>query len=162
MRTADFLGILEVLADRDVDFIVVGALSAVIQGAPVTTFDLDIVHSRTPDNLDRLLSALESLNAYYRGHGERRLVPSISHIASEGRQLLSTDLGPLDVLGTIEGGLDYQDLLPFSKILTLDERTFTVLKISKYLAFKEDSHLEKDRARLPILRACVAQNPEDQ
>ena len=69
MRTADFLGILEVLADRDVDFIVVGALSAAIQGAPVTTFDLDIVHSRTPDNLDRLLSALESLNAYYRGHG---------------------------------------------------------------------------------------------
>lgn len=161
MRTADFLGILDLLADREVDFIVVGALSAVIQGAPVTTFDLDIVHSRTPDNLDRLLGVLESLNAYYRGHAERRLTPTISHLASDGHQLLVTDKGPLDVLGTIEGGLDYQDLLPFTKNINLDERTFTVLKISKYLAFKEDSHLEKDRARLPILRACVAQNPED-
>lgn len=161
MRTADFLGVLEVLADRDVDFIVVGALSAVIQGAPVTTFDLDIVHSRTPDNLDCLLSALESLNAYYRGHGERRLVPSISHLASDGHQFLSTDMGPLFVLGTIQDGLAYQDLLPFTKNLTLDERTYTVLKISKCLAFKENSQLEKDRARLPILRACVAQNPEE-
>jgi len=162
MRAADFLGILEVLADHNVDFIVVGALSAVIQGAPVTTFDLDIVHSRASDNLDRLLVALQSLNAYYRGHGERRLVPTISHLASEGHQLLNTEMGPLDVLGTIEGGLAFQDLLPFTKNLELDDRNYTVLKISKYLAFKEDSPLEKDRVRLPVLRACVAQNDDDE
>lgn len=160
MRSADFLGILEVLADHEVDFIVVGALSAVIQGAPVTTFDLDIVHSRAPENLDRLLNALQSLGAFYRGHGDKRITPTISHLASEGHQLLSTEMGPLDVLGTIEGGLTFDDLIPYAKSLMLDNRRFLVLKISKYLSFKENSTLDKDRARLPILRACVNENPE--
>ncbi|PYT19606.1 MAG: hypothetical protein DMG58_35955 [Acidobacteria bacterium] len=31
-----------------------------LQGAPFTTFDLDVVHSRDPANVDRLLRALES------------------------------------------------------------------------------------------------------
>ncbi len=46
----DFLGTLSVLAAHKVDFIVVGGVSAVLQGAPIATFDLDIVHSRGPAN----------------------------------------------------------------------------------------------------------------
>ena len=57
----DFLAILKTLAEYKVDFIVVGGVCAVLHGAPVSTFDLGLVHSRTPDNIDRLMSALESL-----------------------------------------------------------------------------------------------------
>ncbi|MFQ5965724.1 MAG: hypothetical protein ACE5KZ_15735 [Candidatus Scalinduaceae bacterium] len=62
----DFLEILKTLADNKVDFIVVGGVCAVLHGAPVTTFDLDLVHSRDPDNLSHLMSALNALDAYYR------------------------------------------------------------------------------------------------
>jgi hypothetical protein len=36
--------ILEGLLEAGVDFILVGGLAAVIQGAPVTTMDVDVVH----------------------------------------------------------------------------------------------------------------------
>ncbi len=51
----DFLAILRTLAENHVEFIVVGGISAVLQGAPIATFDLDVVHPRTADNMQRLL-----------------------------------------------------------------------------------------------------------
>ena len=57
--TPDFLEIIRILSGHKVDFIIVGGVCAVLHGAPVTTFDLDLVHSRSQDNLNRLLSALE-------------------------------------------------------------------------------------------------------
>src|SRR5438045_3759681 len=108
----DFLTILNTLARHRVNFIVIGGVSAVLQGAPVSTFDLDLVHSRAPDNLDRLLAGLRELDAYYREPGTRRLRPGLSHLASPGHQLLMTAAGPLDLLGTVTGGRGYEDLLP--------------------------------------------------
>jgi len=72
----DFLEILLVLTKYQVRFIVVGGVSAVLQGAPYTTFDLDVVHSRDPANVDRLLRALESLEAYYRTSPQRKATPA--------------------------------------------------------------------------------------
>jgi hypothetical protein len=50
--TPDFLAILRTLSDYKVDFIVVGGVCAVLHGAPLATFDLDVVHCRSADNLD--------------------------------------------------------------------------------------------------------------
>ncbi len=107
----DFLAILKVLGAHDVDFIVVGGVAAVLQGAPIATFDLDLVHSREPANIGRLMEALQELGAYYRGQGPRRIEPSASHLASPGHQLLLTAHGPLDLLGTIGKGRGYDALL---------------------------------------------------
>jgi hypothetical protein len=63
----NFRLILQTLADHQVDFIVIGGVCAVLHGAPVTTFDVDLVHARTPENIERLLRALESLDTIYRG-----------------------------------------------------------------------------------------------
>ena len=53
-QAADLSALLEGLCETDIEFIVVGGLSAVIQGAPVTTFDLDIVHRQTEENILKL------------------------------------------------------------------------------------------------------------
>lgn len=42
----DLFGLLQALAEQRVDFIVIGGVAAVLQGAPIATFDLDVVHSR--------------------------------------------------------------------------------------------------------------------
>ena len=55
---ADLGAILEGLATADVKFILVGGLAAVIQGAPVTTLDVDIVHERSAENIARLFNFL--------------------------------------------------------------------------------------------------------
>ena len=75
-RKTDFLEVLRVLIAHEVDFIVVGGVSAVLQGAPITTFDLDLVHSRESENIERLLRALELLEAIYRTHPHRRIKPN--------------------------------------------------------------------------------------
>ena len=60
MPKSRFFSVLQTLASHRVDFIVVGGVAAVLRGAPVSTFDLDLVHSTAPDNIGRLLAALES------------------------------------------------------------------------------------------------------
>jgi hypothetical protein len=76
--------ILFALVEAKVDFILVGGLSAVVRGAPITTLDLDLVHSREPENIGRLLVVLESFDAMFRMQRERRLRPSRSILAGRG------------------------------------------------------------------------------
>src|SRR5262245_23364182 len=105
--------ILRTLARHDARFIVVGGMSAVLQGAPVNTLDLDVVHDRSPENVERILGALAEMDAYYRADlANRRLRPTASHLIGPGHQLLVTKYGVLDVLGTVEETTVYEDLLP--------------------------------------------------
>ena len=55
-----YRGILEILDRFAVEHIVVGGVCAVAHGAPITTFDLDLVHRQTAENIDRILD-LETL-----------------------------------------------------------------------------------------------------
>lgn len=154
-ETPDFLALLEVLVSHGVQFVIVGALSAVLQGAPVMTFDLDIVHLRSEDNVDRLLGVIAHLDATYRGHPNKALSPGREHLLGPGHQLLNTRLGPLDLLGAIEDGLTFADLEPDAIRMQVDELEFLVLPLKQYVDLKTRSSLEKDRARLPVLRETL-------
>ena len=57
----DLLTLLGVLLEHQVELIVVGGVAAVLQGVPVTTVDLDVVHLRSVANVERLLQALAVL-----------------------------------------------------------------------------------------------------
>lgn len=137
------------------DFIIVGGVSAVLNGAPVTTFDLDIVHARTPENISRLLAALNDLDACYRASGDRRLKPESEHLASPGHQLLMTRLGPLDLLGTIGTDYDYEYLSHHIVEYGISGLRLHVLDLETLIAVKEEVGFEKDRAVLPILRRTL-------
>jgi hypothetical protein len=98
------------LANGGVELILMGGLAAGAQGATMTMPKVEIVHSRTEDNLDRLLAVLTGLDAYYRGRpGGDRLPPDRRALAGPGHSLLMTSLGPLDVLGEIEGHRSYAE-----------------------------------------------------
>jgi hypothetical protein len=155
MASVRFRDSLVVLAAHDVEFILVGVLSAVMQGAPVTTFDVDVVHRRTPENVDRLLVALNELEAIYRGD-ERRIKPGSSHLIGPGHQLLQTKFGDLDCLGTIDGERTYEDLLPDSVELSLgDGHSIRALKVAALIQIKQRAGRPKDLAALPALRATL-------
>ncbi len=55
----DFYRIMSTLSRHDVEFILVGGVCAVLHGAPVSMFDIELVHARTGENIARLLAALE-------------------------------------------------------------------------------------------------------
>jgi hypothetical protein len=46
MPATDFLSVLQALCEGGVEFIVVGGIAAVLNGAPISTFDLDIFPAR--------------------------------------------------------------------------------------------------------------------
>src|SRR6266700_1647862 len=153
MPESSFFEALRALRQGHVDFLVVGGLAAVLNGAPVNTFDLDVVHSREPANIARRLPVLEALGAVYRMQPERRLRPHVSHLSSAGHHNLITRCGPLDVLGTIGRGAGYQDLLPHTVEMEIgDGLRVRVLDLETLIALKEDLAGEKDLAVLPILR----------
>ena len=147
------------LAASGVEFILVGGLAAVAQGAPVTTFDVDIVHARSADNIDRLLDFLIRNHARYRGRpGGQPLGPSRPALEGPGHSLFMTDLGPLDVLGTIENGLDYDGLLTEHIELEVQGHPIRVLALATIVRHKRASPHAKDQQALPILEEALRQS----
>jgi hypothetical protein len=112
MPRNQFLPILRKLVERQVEFVLVGGVAGLVHGAPVATYDVDVVHSTTEENVARLLLVLQNIEAYYRLQPERRLRPDVSHLSSSGHQLLMTSVGALDRLGQIGLGRTYEALLP--------------------------------------------------
>jgi predicted nucleotidyltransferase len=140
-----------VLDKHQVKFIIVGGVCAVLHGAPITTFDLDLVHSRTPVNLQFLMNALMDLDASYRGH-PKQIKPDIESLASPGHHLLITRFGPLDLLETIEKDLGYADLIGHSEEIQIENLAFRILSLEYLIEIKEETFREKDRLILTILK----------
>ncbi len=142
---------------RKVDFIVVGGVCAVLQGAPINTFDLDLVHSRERANVRRLLTVLKALDAYYRLQPEKKL-PGVTHLASAAHQLLMTRFGPLDLLGTIGRGHGYEDLLEHAAEMQIGGGLkVRSLSLERLIEVKQETAGEKDRAVMGILLRTLEQ-----
>jgi hypothetical protein len=144
------------LADAGVEVIVVGMAAAVIQGAPTMTWDLDVVHHRTPDNVERLLSVLDDIDAVARGDS-RRLRPNASHLLGPGHILLETRFGDFDCLGAIDGSRSYEDLLESSVALDLDGRLLRVIELGELLQIKRRAGRPKDLAGIPYIESTIAE-----
>ncbi len=73
MQEGRLLAILRGLQNNKCKYILVGGLAAVLNGAPVQTYDVDLVYSRDFENIQRLLTVQASLRAVFRLQPERRL-----------------------------------------------------------------------------------------
>lgn len=152
-RQTDFAAVLTILRRHRVRFVLVGGVAAVIEGAPIATFDLDIVPDRDPRNIDRLVAALGELKAHYRGRPNLR--PKPDALQGPGHHLLMTRYGPLDVLGIIGKGRDFHVLQPHSRRRSLAGAYLHVLDLKTQIAVKEELDFAKDRAIVPILKATL-------
>lgn len=144
------------LRANDVDFILVGALAAVLNGAPITTYDVDVVFALNPENVSRILKWIEQAEAIFRIQPKRRLRPNESHV-SAGRHLnLLTRYGAVDLLGFIGDDLNYEHLLPRTNEMNIgDGLRIRVLNLETIIAIKEKLATEKDLAALPVLRSTL-------
>lgn len=145
LRLVAYAELLRTLVRHGVEFIVVGGMAAVLHGAPVHTFDLDIVYSRSEENVARLLGALAELGATFRTD-PRSIAPNESHLRSEVHKLLLTKLGPLDVLGATEEATSYEDLIGDTVELEVKNFSFLVLTIERLIDVKSRLDRPKDRA----------------
>jgi len=153
----DLSTLLEGLIEADIKFILVGGLAAVIQGAPVTTMDVDIVHSQSPENISKLFVFLKSMGAFYRRMDDRVIEPNREDLEGKGHALFATRLGPLDVLAVIEEGKAYNDLLEHTIKIEFRGHAVRVLGLKTLVQLKQMSKDLKDKQRLPVLKETLRQ-----
>lgn len=133
---ADIGALLERLSGDGVLFIVVGGAAAVLHGAPLPTRDLDIVPEASAENLDRLAGTLRQLDTIFREAGTRELPVHRRHLDGSGQLLLSTALGPLDVLLRLHEGESYADLFADSTERTDGRLAVRILDLPRLIAVK--------------------------
>ncbi len=156
-KSASLSEVLEGLLSAGVDFILIGGLAAVIQGAPVTTMDVEIVPSQSAENIANLLSFLKSVDAVHRRLDDKLIVPEERELSGEGHVLLTTRLGPLDVLAVIEAGRSYVDLLNHTVEIDFRGYRLRVLDLKLLIELKKTSPNPKDKQRLPLLEETLHQ-----
>jgi hypothetical protein len=153
---ADLDALLTALFSANVEFIVVGGAAAVLQGAPVTTLDLDIVHRRTAENVARLLDVLIRLDAVMRYDlANRGLRPTAEMLTGRGHVNLSTKLGPIDPLCEIGDSLGYDELLKHSETITDQGLSVRVIDLPTLISLKLKAGRPKDRMVVPVLVATL-------
>lgn len=154
-ESAKFLDALECFARHDVHLIVVGGVAAVLEGAPISTLDLDVLYQTTPANVERLARALAEMEATYRDPAGRQVAPDAVKLSSPGHHLLQTRFGPIDALGRIGSGRSYDDLFGRSRAYRLKGIETLVLGLEANIETKEEAGREKDRLVLPVLRRTL-------
>ena len=126
-----------------------------IEGAPITTLDLDILYDAGPQNQERLLETLRQLNARFRDPAGCEIRPDLERLRGLRTGLLHTDLGPLDILSRIGDDQTYGDLLEASAERQVGDLRVRVLGLEKLIEVKELAGRDKDLAMLPVLRRTL-------
>jgi hypothetical protein len=155
-----FRELLEVLLGHEVELLVVGATAAVLGGAPLTTFDLDVVFEPSPDNRARLLAALHEIDAVYVDPLRRNIRPTEERMETHRLNLFETRLGRLDVMTSIAPGWTWEELLPRSHAIETAGMTLRVLNLEAVIESKQAAGRAKDHAALPLLREVLRQRGE--
>ena len=154
MTALDVRRLLTTLVDHDVRFVVAGMGAAVLQGAPTTTIDIDVVLLPDFDNYEALAAALNELNARRSPHDAGHPIEDRDLLGESVKNFL-TDAGPLDVLPTLIGVGPYDVVAARAVKMELRGRQFLVARLEDVLASKEASDRPKDRAAFPVLRATL-------
>jgi hypothetical protein len=142
--------LLRSLVAHEVEFCVIGAVAAWLQGSPAVTLDLDVMPRRELDNAERLAAALNALEARPHGHGARTELEGADFLGWKS-QRFDTAAGPLDVVPHAAAIGGFEDVATIE--LTLGKISVRVITIDEVIASKEKLGRPKDRAALPALYA---------
>jgi hypothetical protein len=145
--------LLRALVDHGVDFCVIGAVAAWLQGNPSVTLDLDVMPRRELDNADRLAAALNELGARRRGTDKRLELKGADFLGWK-TQSFDTDAGPIDVVPHAAAIGTFEDVATVE--LALGDFSIRVLTIDEVIASKEKLGRPKDTGALPALYATRA------
>lgn len=153
------------LNDYGVSYLVLGSMAARFQGAMLTTVDIDVAPAPTPDNLQRLADALNTLRPRWRIEDrpegakiDGRLEPR--HFLGDPLAVgLLTRLGRVDVVLRIDGfdGNAYEALAPRAVSLHLGDVEIRVGAVEDIVTSKRAAGRRKDLEHLPILERLLAE-----
>lgn len=150
----DLAGLLRALHERAIGFIVIGGIAVSAHGAVRATEDLDIVPDPEPENLDRLVDMLASLDARLTLAPTRRVGPAERSELRRGRNLtITTSLGDLDVVQRLPGVPGYAVLAQNAETTTLSDVPLRVCSRAALIEMKRARASAQDLADIERLQA---------
>ncbi|MBJ7521532.1 MAG: nucleotidyl transferase AbiEii/AbiGii toxin family protein [Solirubrobacteraceae bacterium] len=133
------------LAERRIDFVVIGGIAMILQGSGRNTFDLDLCFATDANNLRLLGEALVELGASLRGvDDDVPFVPDARTLARVDVLTLHTRLGNLDVLRRPAGAPTYERLRTGADVYDIGGIEVRVASVDDLLAMKRAAGREKD------------------
>ncbi|HZJ51553.1 MAG TPA: hypothetical protein VFF07_12125 [Actinomycetota bacterium] len=147
--------IFQVLADNDVDYVVIGAMAAMLQGAGLaTTLDVDVTAATDEHNRERLALALKAMDARLRVPDPEDAVEvplDAGMLASAVVMTFVTRFGPFDVLFAPAGAPPYEELRERASVVTRFGVAIRVADVEDIVQMKRAAGREKDAAHLTTL-----------
>src|SRR5437879_7894005 len=124
-------------------------------GSVRVTSDVDLCYRRTPDNLERLATALGGLRLTLRGAPPELKFRLDAQALALGQNYAFEVDGeyPLDFLGYLEPIGTYEDLLPHVESVTIGGRATQVIGLDDLIRIKRHIGRPKDRESLLQLEA---------
>lgn len=102
--------ILRVLAEHDVEYVLIGGLAVQTHGHVRTTNDADLIPAPQPANLHRLATALRALDAKVLNAGQDDVEIDVKMLPMATIWQFATRDGGVDVLPEVPGGRPYEEL----------------------------------------------------
>jgi predicted nucleotidyltransferase len=150
-------GLLQRLSDAGIDFVVVGGVAAVLHGSSMVTRDLDVCALLSGANLEKLRAALRDLHPVHRIATERMsFLENPEPGASLQNLYLQTDIGALDLLSSITGVGDFEQVRASAVEVYLFGRKVLVIGLEQLIKAKEAVGRQKDLLTAMELRAIAS------
>jgi len=153
---------LKLLGRFEVEFVIIGGVAASLYGSTILTNDLDVCYARHPGNLEKLATALQSVNAKLRNAPPD--IPFLLDAETLRRGLnftFTTQVGSLDLLGEVPGVGFYEDVIRGAIRYDLFGYSFPVIEIQKLIVAKRTAGRPKDMVALPELEAILERSSRD-
>jgi len=158
----DLAQIIPPLTTAKIDFILIGGMAAILHGSARVTFDVDLVYSRTPANIERLADALAPYKPYLREAPAGLPFEWDARTIRHGLNFtLTTELGDIDLLGDVARET-YQTLLPHSFEVEAFGVRFKCIDLPTLIRIKEAADRPKDREALAELRVLLEESEKKQ
>jgi predicted nucleotidyltransferase len=152
----NFRGLLPLLLEHQVRFILIGGGAAMAHGSARLTHDVDVVYAREAQNLRQLTAALAPHHPYLRGAPPGLPFRWDEPTIRAGLNFtLTTSLGDLDLLGEVSGGGTYEQLLPFSEELEPFGVKCRVVTLDRLIQLKRAAGRPKDLEVIAELQALL-------
>lgn len=145
----------ELFTRLGVEFMIVGGQAEVLMGSPRVTYDVDLCYRRTNANLERLATALGTLDLRLRGAPKDLVFVLDARALALGTNYTFEVDGEyaLDLLGYLEPIGGFEELLPRSETLLLGQQQVSIIGLDDLITIKRHLGRAKDRESLLQLEA---------
>jgi hypothetical protein len=133
----------QLLRQHKLDAILIGNAAAALQGAPVTTADIDFLFRDTPASLKKLKALARSLDAY--------ILRPYYPVSGLYRIARDEDGLQLDFMTVIDGIRSFEGLRKRARTIRVDNTDLTVASLADIIKSKRAAGRARDLAVLDVL-----------